>query len=55
MAKKHVQIICKRNFAHAQGMKARTAAAAAQQKADLERHPGEMTNGEKAPLMGRSA
>ncbi|EIE22024.1 plastidic phosphate translocator-like protein [Coccomyxa subellipsoidea C-169] len=47
--------VCWYNYKKLQGMKARTAAAAAQQKADLERHPGEMTNGEKAPLMGRSA
>jgi hypothetical protein len=47
--------VCWYNYKKLQGMKARTTAAAAQQKADLERHAGEMTNGEKAPLMGRSA
>ncbi|BDA42040.1 probable sugar phosphate/phosphate translocator At5g25400 [Coccomyxa sp. Obi] len=51
--------VCWYNYKKLQAMKARNVAAAAQQKADLEGRNGDLKsasmNGEKAPLMGRSA
>lgn len=51
--------VCWYNYKKLQAMKARSVAAAAQQKADLEGRNGDLKspslNGEKSPLMGRSA